>query len=626
MYQYLTHIDSPADLKKLKPEQLPELANEVRRFLLETVSVTGGHLGSNLGTVELTIALLYCFDSPNDKIVWDVGHQAYTYKILTGRRDRFQTLRQYKGLSGFPKRSESEHDAFGVGHSSTSISAALGMAAAADLDKTGSHSIAVIGDGSLTGGMAFEALNQAGHLKKNLIVILNDNEMSISKNVGAFSSFISRKMTGKYYRDLKREMEGLLRNIPAIGSDILHFAKRAENSLKSFLTPSSLFEALGFEYLGPLDGHDLPQLIEVFNGINQPDGPLLVHIMTTKGKGYKPAEEKPDKFHGVGAFDIDTGKGAAKGPVKSYTEVFGETMVELAEQDPSIVAITAAMRDGTGLKAFSERFPKRFFDVGIAEQHGMTFAAGLAVEGFRPVAAIYSTFVQRSYDQVFHDICLQKLPVTIAMDRAGLVGDDGPTHHGVMDYSYLRHMPGLTLMAPKDENELRHMLKTAVYSGIPISLRYPRGAGQGIEWDGELKSLAIGKGELLVEGSDLCLIAIGSTVYPALQAAEALRKDGISAGVINARFIKPLDADLILSAADSCGRIVTIEENVLQGGFGSAVLELLNDSRRQDVAIKRLGIPDRFVEHGSQTRLRQDLGIDAAGIFAAVRSFMNLNP
>lgn len=626
MYQYLTHIDSPADLKKLKPEQLPELANEVRRFLLETVSVTGGHLGSNLGTVELTIALLYCFDSPNDKIVWDVGHQAYTYKILTGRRDRFQTLRQYKGLSGFPKRSESEHDAFGVGHSSTSISAALGMAAAADLDKTGSHSIAVIGDGSLTGGMAFEALNQAGHLKKNLIVILNDNEMSISKNVGAFSSFISRKMTGKYYRDLKREMEGLLRNIPAIGSDILHFAKRAENSLKSFLTPSSLFEALGFEYLGPLDGHDLPQLIEVFNGINQPDGPLLVHIMTTKGKGYKPAEEKPDKFHGVGAFDIDTGKGAAKGPVKSYTEVFGETMVELAEQDPSIVAITAAMRDGTGLKAFSERFPKRFFDVGIAEQHGMTFAAGLAVEGFRPVAAIYSTFVQRSYDQVFHDICLQKLPVTIAMDRAGLVGDDGPTHHGVMDYSYLRHMPGLTLMAPKDENELRHMLKTAVYSGIPISLRYPRGAGQGIEWDGELKSLAIGKGELLVEGSDLCLIAIGSTVYPALQAAEVLRKDGISAGVINARFIKPLDADLILSAADSCGRIVTIEENVLQGGFGSAVLELLNDSRRQDVAIKRLGIPDRFVEHGSQTRLRQDLGIDAAGISAAVRSFMNLNP
>ncbi len=624
MYQHLTHIDSPADLKKLKPEQLPELAAEVRRFLLDTVSVTGGHLGSNLGTVELSIALLYCFDSPRDKIVWDVGHQAYTHKILTGRRDRFHTQRQYKGLSGFPKRSESEHDAFGVGHSSTSISAALGMAAASDLAGARNYSIAVIGDGSMTGGMAFEALNQAGHLKKNLIVILNDNEMSIAKNVGAFSTFISRKMTGKYYRDLKREMEGLLRHIPAIGSDILHFAKRAENSLKSFLTPGSLFEALGFDYVGPLDGHDLPQLIEVFNGIDQPDGPILVHVMTTKGKGYKPAEEKPDRFHGVGAFDLETGKGAAKGPVKSYTEVFGETMVELAEQDSSIVAITAAMRDGTGLKAFSERFPKRFFDVGIAEQHGMTFAAGLAAEGFRPVTAIYSTFVQRAYDQIFHDICLQKLPVTIAMDRGGLVGDDGPTHHGVMDYSYLRHMTGLTLMAPKDENELRHMLRTAVYSGVPISLRYPRGAGYGVELDSELKSLEIGKGEMLLEGGDLCIIAIGSTVYPAFQAAEALRRDGIDAGVVNARFIKPLDAELILSVADACGRIVTVEENVLQGGFGSAVLELLNNGRRRHVAVKRLGIPDRFVEHGPQAQLRRDLGIDAAGIEAAVRAFMDL--
>jgi 1-deoxy-D-xylulose-5-phosphate synthase len=622
MYQHLTHIESPADLKKLKPEQLPELAAEVRRFLLDMVSVTGGHLGSNLGTVELSIALLYCFDSPRDKIVWDVGHQAYTHKILTGRRDRFHTQRQYKGLSGFPKPSESEHDAFGVGHSSTSISAALGMAAAADLAGSRNQAIAVIGDGSLTGGMAFEALNQAGHLKKNLVVILNDNEMSISKNVGAFSSFISRKMTGKYFRDLKKEMQGLLRNIPAIGSDILHFAKRAENSLKGFLTPGSLFEALGFDYLGPLDGHDLEQLVEVFNNIRELDGPLLVHVMTTKGKGYQPAEDNPAKFHGVGAFDIATGKGAAKASVKSYTEVFGETIVELAEQDPTIVAITAAMRDGTGLKTFSERFPKRFFDVGIAEQHGMTFAAGLAAEGFRPVAAIYSTFVQRAYDQVFHDICLQKLPVTIAMDRAGLVGDDGPTHHGVLDYSFLRHLPGLTLMAPKDENELRHMLKTAVCSGVPISLRYPRGVGQGVELDRDLKTLKIGKGELLREGSDLCIIAIGSTVYPALQAAQALEGQGISAGVVNARFIKPLDADLILSVAASCGRIMTVEENVLQGGFGCAVLELLNDGNLQHVAIKRLGIPDRFVEHGSQARLRQDLGIDADGIAAAARMFL----
>jgi len=618
----LETINSPADLKKLKPEQLPALAEEVRRFLLETVSTTGGHLGSNLGTVELTIALHYCFNSPSDKIIWDVGHQAYTHKILTGRRESFPTQRQYKGLSGFPKRCESEHDAFGVGHSTTSISAGLGMAVAAGLAGTKNHAIAVIGDGSLTGGMAFEALNQAGHLKKNLIVILNDNEMSISKNVGAFSSFISRKMTGRYFRDLKKEMQGLLRNIPAIGSDILHFAKRAENSLKGFLTPGSLFEALGFDYLGPLDGHNLPQLLEVFANINELDGPLLLHVMTTKGKGYKPAEDTPHKYHGVGAFDIATGKGAAKAAAKSYTEVFGETMVQLAEQDPRIVAITAAMPDGTGLNTFAERFPKRFFDVGIAEQHGMTFAAGLAADGFRPVTAIYSTFVQRAYDQVFHDICLQKLPVTIAMDRAGLVGDDGPTHHGVFDLSYLRHLPGLTLMAPKDENELCHMLKTAIYSGAPMALRYPRGAGYGVEMDSELKTLEIGRGELLAEGADLCIIAIGSTVQPALQAAEVLRGKGISAGVVNARFIKPLDAELITSLARTVGRVITVEENALQGGFGSAVLELLFDNGLQDVKVKRLGIPDRYIEHGSQAQLRRDLGIDAEGIATAAEAFV----
>ncbi len=622
MYTYLDRIDSPTDLKMLKPEQLPALAEEVRRFLLETVSTTGGHLGSNLGAVELTIALHYCFDSPRDKIIWDVGHQAYTHKVLTGRRERFPTQRQYKGISGFPKRCESEHDAFGVGHSSTSISAGLGMAVAGELEGTGNRAISVIGDGSLTGGMAFEALNQAGHLKKNLVVVLNDNEMSISKNVGAFSSFISRKMTGRYFRDLKKEMQGLLRNIPAIGTDILHFARRAENSLKGFLTPGALFEALGFDYLGPLDGHDLAQLVEVFNNINQLDGPLLVHVMTTKGKGYKPAEETPDKYHGVGAFDVATGKGAPKTGSKSYTDVFGETMVALAEQDPKIVAITAAMRDGTGLNHFAERFPKRFFDVGIAEQHGMTFAAGLAADGFRPVTAIYSTFVQRAYDQVFHDICLQNLPVTIAMDRAGLVGDDGPTHHGVFDLSYLRHLPGLTLMAPKDENELQHMLKTALYAGAPMALRYPRGAGYGVEMDRDLKSLETGKGELLVEGGDVCIVAIGSTVYPALQAAETLKGRGILAGVVNARFAKPLDADLILSVAGKTGCIVTVEENALQGGFGSAVLELLFDNGRHDVKIKRLGIPDHYVEQGSQAQLRKDLGIDAEGIAAATEGFL----
>ncbi len=618
----LESINSPADLKKLKPEQLPELAADVRQFLLETISTTGGHLGSNLGTVELTIALHYCFDSPQDKIIWDVGHQAYTHKILTGRRERFITQRQYKGLSGFPKRCESEHDAFGVGHSSTSISAGLGMAAAASLSGSKNHSIAVIGDGSLTGGMAFEALNQAGHLKKNLIVILNDNEMSISQNVGAFSAFISRKMTGRYFRDLKKEMQGLLKHIPAIGTDILHFARRAEDSLKSFLTPGSLFDALGFDYLGPLDGHNLPQLIEVFNNINELDGPLLVHIMTTKGKGYKPAEDTPDKYHGVGSFDIATGKGAAKASIKSYTDVFGETVIQLADEDPKIVAITAAMPDGTGLNGFSKRFPERFFDVGIAEQHGLAFAAGLAAEGYRPVAAIYSTFLQRAYDQVFHDICLQKLPVTIAMDRAGLVGDDGPTHHGVFDLSYLRHLPGMTLMAPKDENELRHMLKTAVYSGVPIALRYPRGAGYGVEIDSELKSLEIGKGELLSEGTDLTIIAIGATVYPALEAAETLRLNGISASVINARFVKPLDADLILSSSRATGRVMTVEENALQGGFGSAVLELLSDNNLSHIKVRRVGIPDRYIEHGSQAQLRRDVGIDTEGIAAAAFEFM----
>lgn len=618
----LETINSPSDLKKLKPEQLPELAAEVRKFLLETVSATGGHLGSNLGTVELSIALHYCFDSPSDKIIWDVGHQAYTHKILTGRRDRFHTQRQYKGISGFPKRCESEHDAFGVGHSSTSISAALGMAAAASLDGKRNHSIAVIGDGSLTGGMAFEALNQAGHLKKNLIVILNDNEMSISKNVGAFSAFISRKMTGRYYRDLKKEMQVLLKHIPAFGTDILHFARRAENSLKGFLTPGSLFEALGFDYLGPLDGHDLQQLVEVFNNINELDGPLLLHVMTTKGKGYKPAEETPAKYHGVGAFDVATGKGADKPAVKSYTDLFGETMVQLAEEDSKIIAITAAMPDGTGLNPFSQRFPERFFDVGIAEQHAMTFAAGLAADGFRPVVAIYSTFVQRAYDQVFHDICLQNLPVTIAMDRAGLVGDDGPTHHGVFDLSYLRHLPGLTVMAPKDENELRHMLKTAIYSGLPISLRYPRGAGYGAPLDRDLKCLEIGTGERLLDGDDLALVAVGATVYPALQAAEALKEKGIAAGVINARFVKPLDAELILGAARRTGRIMTVEENALQGGFGSAVLELLYDNNMQDVKVRRLGLPDHYIEQGSQAQLRKDVGIDAEGITAAALEFM----
>ncbi|MGE0919083.1 1-deoxy-D-xylulose-5-phosphate synthase [Trichlorobacter lovleyi] len=619
----LETIQNPADLKKLTPEQLPDLAEEIRSFLLSTVSETGGHLGSNLGAVELSLALHYCFSTPQDKIVWDVGHQAYTHKLLTGRRDRFATQRQYKGISGFPKRCESEHDAFGVGHASTSISAALGMAVADNLDQKKNNVIAVIGDGSLTGGIAFEGLNQAGHLKKNLIVVLNDNEMSISKNVGAFSAFVSRKMTTRHFRELKKEMKELLTSIPAFGKDILKFARRAENSLKGFLTPGALFEALGFDYIGPIDGHDLPGLIEVFNNAREFDGPLLLHVMTTKGKGYRPAEETPDKFHGVGAFDLSTGKAPAKSSTISYTEVFGRTLVDLAKEDPKVVAITAAMPDGTGLNFFSDALPDRFFDVGIAEQHGICFAAGLAADGFKPVAAIYSSFMQRAYDQVFHDVCLQNLPVVIAMDRAGLVGDDGPTHHGVFDLSFMRHLPGLTFMAPKDENELRHMLKTALELKAPVALRYPRGAGYGVPLDKKMECLPIGKGELLREGTDLTIVAIGSTVMPAVKAAEQLAEQGISAGVVNARFIKPLDADLILCQARATGRIVTVEENVLQGGFGSAVLELLQDNNMAQVKVKRLGIPDQYIEQGTQAQLRKDVGIDAEGIAAAVAAFIH---
>lgn len=623
MQHLLTTIENPADLKRLREEDLPGLAEEIRAFLLETVSRTGGHLASNLGCVELTLALHYCFDSPADRLIWDVGHQAYTHKILTGRREMFHTQRQYKGISGFPKREESPHDAFGAGHSSTSISAGLGMATANSLRGKDSKVVAIIGDGSLTGGIAFEALNQAGHLRKNLIVVLNDNDMSISKNVGAFSAFISRKLTGRYFRELKREMQSLLKSIPAIGSNILHFAKKAEDSLKGFLTPGTLFEALGFEYVGPIPGHDLPQLIEVFRTSRTLEGPVLIHVMTTKGKGYQPAEKDPDIFHGVGAFDLDSGTlTAGKGGAKSYTSVFGTTMVKLAGTDDRIVAITAAMPDGTGLTPFAAAYPERFFDVGIAEQHALTFAAGLAAEGFRPVAAIYSTFAQRAYDQIFHEICLQNLPVTIALDRGGLVGEDGPTHHGVFDLSYLRHLPNMTVMAPKDENELQHMVTTAVSSGRPMAIRYPRGAGLGVAMDETPAPLEIGKGETLLEGDDLAIIAVGSTVCPAVAAARKLAAEGISATVINARFIKPLDEQLILAAADRTGALVTVEENALAGGFGSAVLELLESAGRSTISVKRIGIPDRFIEQGSQAQLRADLGLDADGITATVKAFL----
>ena len=611
----LETINSPADVKALSLEQLKQLAEEIRQLLISVISKTGGHLAPNLGVVELTLALHRVFTTPKDKIVFDVGHQSYIHKIITGRREQFSTLRQYGGLSGFPKRSESEHDAFGTGHSSTSISAALGMAVARDLQGENYNVIAVIGDGSMTGGMAFEALNNAGTLHKKMIVVLNDNEMSISKNVGAMSEYLYQLRTGETYNKIKHDIEGWLKNME-FGTDVLKAIRRLKGSVKYLMVPTSIFEELGFTYLGPIDGHDLQGLTEVLQAAKKIDGPVLVHVLTKKGKGYKPAEESPNKFHGTGPFDIATGKKIANpnAPI-TYTEVFGRTLTELANADKDIIGITAAMPDGTGMSTFAKAHPERCFDVGIAEQHAVTSAAGAAAVGLKPVAAIYSTFLQRAYDSVLHDICMQKLHVTLCLDRAGLVGDDGYTHHGVFDYAYLRSMPEMTIMAPKDENELRHMLKTAVDFDGPVSVRYPRGSGVGVSITEPMHSLPIGKAEVLREGKDVCLWAIGSMVQSALQAAEKLAERGISAGVVNMRFAKPLDEELLLEHAAQYGKIVTLEEGVLQGGVGSAVLETLNAAKMlQKCQVLTLGIPDEFVLHGDKKLLFKDLGLDVETI------------
>jgi 1-deoxy-D-xylulose-5-phosphate synthase len=621
----LSTINNPQELKKLSPELLPQLAQEIREKIISTVALTGGHLAPSLGVVELTIALHYVFDSPRDKIVWDVGHQAYAHKLLTGRQDRFHTLRQFGGISGFPKRCESPHDACDTGHSSTSISAALGMATARCLKRERNRVIAVIGDGSMTAGMAFEGLNNAGDLNKDLIVVLNDNGMSIAQNVGALSSFLSRKLTAPTMVFLKKQVETLLGSFPGIGGDLLAWAKKSEESFKAFFTPGMLFEALKFNYLGPVKGHRLDHLIETFNNVKNLRGPILVHVLTTKGKGYLPAESDPTGFHGLGKFDPDTGEPKKSvGDVPSYTEVFGDTLVRLAKEDSRLVAITAAMPDGTGLADFRHHFPQRFFDVGICEQHAVTFSAGLALEGMRPVAAIYSTFLQRAYDQVLHDVCLQNLPVVFALDRAGVVGEDGETHQGLFDLSYLRNLPNLVIMAPKDENELREMLYTAVQHPGPVALRYPRGRGVGVAFSSTLNQLPIGKAEMLTEGEDLLILAVGASVYPALKAAEELKKRGFNAAVVNARFVKPLDENLILTLAAGIGRVLTAEENVAAGGFGSAVLELLADRGLSGVAVKRLAIPDAFVEHGSQDILREKYGLNADGILKAALNILEL--
>ena len=619
MAEIVSKINSPKDLKSLDKSKLNELAQEIRQLILETVSQTGGHLAANLGAVELSIALHRVFCSPVDKIIWDVGHQCYAHKILTGRRDRFHTLRQYNGVNGFPKRDESIHDAFNTGHSSTSISAAIGMCIARDSEKKNYKVIAVIGDGALTGGMALEALNHAGALKKDLLVILNDNEMSISPNVGAFSTYLSRIISGQLYNRMKREIETMIRSIPQIGSHMAKMASRLDDAFKSLVVPGIMFEELGFKYIGPIPGHNLNALIDTLEAVKKLQRPILLHIVTKKGKGYAPAEKNPSTYHGAAPFVIETGNFKLKkhGDIPTYTDVFSRTLVQLARNNPKIIGITAAMPEGTGLDRFAHVFPDRFFDVGIAEQHAVTLAAGMACEGLRPVVSIYSTFLQRAYDQILHDVCLQNLPVIFAIDRAGLVGEDGPTHHGAFDLSYLRTIPNLILMAPKDEDELQHMLYTATLQNCPVAIRYPRARGMGVKLSNPFQSIPIGQGELLRIGTDVTFLAIGSMVHIAFTTAEQLQKEEISAQVINARFIKPLDRELIVQAAQSTGRVITIEENVLSGGFGSAVLELFEEQNLLSIHVHRLGIPDQFIPTGSMDLLKQQLGLDVTGVLKA---------
>jgi 1-deoxy-D-xylulose-5-phosphate synthase len=626
LFPTLAAVKEPGAIQGMDEKELTRLGEEIRRMIIQTVSSTGGHLAPSLGVVELTMALLRVFNPARDRIVWDVGHQAYAYKLLTGRLERFHTLRKLGGISGFPRPAESPFDHFGVGHSSTSISAALGMAAARDLEHRDHKVVAVIGDGSMTAGLAYEGLNQAGGLGKDLIVVLNDNEMSISRNVGALSSFLSRKLSKRWVQRFKKEAESIMRQIPRIGDDIAEYARRSEDSLKSFFTPGMLFEAFRFTYIGPLQGHDMRMLTNVFQQTRELEGPVLVHVLTKKGKGYEPAENNPTYYHGVGCFEPETGAarkfGACAFP--SYTDVFGSTLCELGAADEKIVAITAAMPEGTGVACFSERFPERFFDVGICEQHAVTFAAGLASQGAKPVVAIYSTFMQRSYDQVVHDVCLQNLNVTFCLDRGGLVGEDGATHHGVFDLSFLRHIPNLVVMAPRNEPELQHMLATALAHDGPVAVRYPRGVGEGAALAETPRILPLGEGELLREGADGAIVALGSRVGPALDAAQTLAAEtGKEVAVFDARFVKPLPEAQLVELARTRPFLLTVEENALAGGFGSAVLELLADRGiLEGLRFKRLGIPDEFIEHGSQKELRARVGINREGILNVLRSLV----
>jgi 1-deoxy-D-xylulose-5-phosphate synthase len=608
MYNLLDTVNSPDDLRRMDRAQLPKLAKELREFLVESVSKTGGHLSSNLGTVELTIALHYIYDTPNDKLVWDVGHQTYAHKILTGRREAMSRLRMAGGIAGFPKREESPYDTFGTGHSSTSISAALGMAVAAHLEGSERRAVAIIGDGAMTGGMAFEALNNAGAMDANLLVILNDNDMSISRPVGALNNYLARLMSGGFYAAMRRGSEKMLKGLPPV----LEFAKRAEEHVKGMVIPGTLFEEFGFNYIGPIDGHDLDALLDTLGNIRKLEGPQFLHIVTQKGKGYALAEEDCLLYHGVSKFDSTQGIQIKESPKPTYTQVFGSWLCDMAEKDERLVGITPAMCEGSGMAEFAKRFPTRYFDVGIAEQHALTFAAGLACDGYKPVVAIYSTFLQRAYDQLIHDIAIQNLPVVLAIDRGGLVGADGATHAGSFDLAYLRCIPNMTVMAPADENECRQLLYTAMQLNTPSAVRYPRGTGPGVAINHELRALPIGKGELRRKGKRVAILSFGTMLAPALRAAEEL-----DATVANMRFVKPIDAELVLRLAREHELLVTVEENVVQGGAGSAVAECLQQHGIV-IPLLQLGLPDRFIEQGEHAKMLADCGLDADGLIAAI--------
>lgn len=621
--ELLKGINSPADLKQLQPDQFPRLARELREFIINTVSQTGGHLAPSLGVVELTIALHYVFDAPRDKIIWDVGHQAYPHKILTGRRDEFHTNRQYRGISGFPRITESEYDTYGTGHASTAISSAFGMVCARDFRGEDYKVVAVVGDGAMTGGLAFEGLNNAGASRKDFLVILNDNSMAISPSVGALSRYLTALITMPAFNKLKNEVWTITGKLPA-GEKIRKAVGRIDGGLKAMIAPGLLFERLGFRYFGPTDGHDIGDLIKILSHIKNLRGPILLHLVTRKGEGYPPAEEDATSFHGVGSFDKVTGKPNSPKTAPSYSEVFGKTLVRLAREDERIVGITAAMCTGTGLNYLAEEIPERFYDVGIAEQHAVTFAAGLAVRGLKPVVAVYSTFLQRAYDQIIHDVALQNLPVVFALDRGGLVGDDGPTHHGAFDLSYLRLIPNLVIMAPADENELKDMLYTAIQHQGPSALRYPRGAGTGCPIENEFKRIPIGKGRIIKEGEDGIILAVGPITQRCVTVTRILEGEGLSLGVVNLRFIKPLDKTLLARIFKKFKIVLTVEDNAREGGLGSAVLEFMADQKVTGVELVRMGLPDRFIEHGSIPQLHRQVGLDKDGILQTVRRAFGL--